>query len=160
MRETIAAVVASLAFSVLSGADALSPPAKPCRDAPRLTPSGQQSQAPVFQDLAKSGKKCWIGEDHYFTWEFDKTPKMGTSILIVKLYDKDGTRVTDLSVSGRSDMPAMLGAHDSGDIPFKNNKAGDYLLPVNVVMPGDWEILLNFSLDGSVIFRGRIAFHV
>jgi hypothetical protein len=160
VRETIAAVVASLAFSVLSGADAVPPPAKPCRDEPRLMPGHQQSQAPVFQDLAKSGKKCWIGEDHYFTWEFDKTPKMGTSILIIKLHDKDGTRVSDLALTGRSDMPAMPGAHDSGDIPFKNNKAGDYLLPVNLVMPGDWEVLLNFSLDGSVIFRGRIAFHV
>ena len=160
MSETIAVIVASLAFSVLSGADAAAPPMEPWRNASGMTRGQQQSQAPPVQDLAKSGKKCWIGEDHYFTWEFDKTPKMGTSILIIKLHDKDGTRASDLTLTGRTDMPAMPGAHDSGDVPFKNNKAGDYLLPVNVAMPGDWEVLLNFSRDGSVIFRGRIAFHV
>ena len=109
---------------------------------------------------SKSGKKCWIGEVNYFTWEFDKTPKMGMSVLIVKLYDKDGRRVSDLTIAGRSDMPSMRGAHDSGEVAFKTNKAGDYLLPVNVVMPGDWEVLLTFSRNGIVIFRGRIAFDV
>lgn len=126
---------------------------------PGVVPSGPQGE-PVFQDLPKSGKKCWIGEVNYFTWEFDKTPKMGTSILIVKLYDKDGKRVSDLAVTGRSDMPSMRGAHDSGEVAFKTNKAGDYLLPVDVVMPGDWEVQLTFSRNGIVIFRGRIAFDV
>jgi hypothetical protein len=127
---------------------------------PGLTPSGPRDQEPVFQDLAKSGKKCWIGEVNYCTWEFDKTPKMGTSILIIKLYDRDGKRVTDVDITGQSDMPSMRGAHDSGEVAFKNNKAGDYLLPVNVVMPGDWEVRLTFSRNGIVIFRGRIAFDV
>ena len=120
----------------------------------------RQAGGPVFQDLPKSGKKCWIGEVNYFTWEFDKTPKMGMSVLIVKLSDKDGPRVSDLAVTGRSDMPSMRGAHDTGEVAFKTNKAGDYLLPVNVVMPGDWEVLLTFSRNGIVIFRGRITFDV
>ena len=128
--------------------------------APGLTPSGPQSQDPVFQDLAKSGKKSWIGEVNYFTWEFDKTPKMGMSILVIKLFDKDGKRVSDLTITGRADMPSMRGAHDSGEVAFKLNKTGDYLLPVNVAMPGDWEVLLTFSRNGIVIFRGRIAFDV
>ena len=127
---------------------------------PGLTPSGAQNQEPVFLDLAKSGKKCWIGEVNYFTWEFDKTPKMGTSILIIKFYNRDGKRVTDVAITGRSDMPSMRGAHDSGEVAFKNNKPGDYLLPVNVVMPGDWEVRLTFSRDGIVIFRGRVMFDV
>lgn len=118
------------------------------------------AQEPVFEDLPKSGKKCWIGEVNYFTWEFDKTPKMGTAILIVRLHDKDGNRVSDLAIMGRSDMPSMRGAHDSGEVAFKTNKAGDYLLPVDVVMPGDWEVRLTFSRDGVVVFRGRIAFDV
>ena len=145
---------------IFTAAAAAAQPATSCCNSPGLTPSGAQDQAPVFQDLAKSGKKCWIGEVNYFTWEFDKTPKMGTSILIIKLHDKDGTRISDLAVSGRSDMPSMRGAHDSGEVAFKNNKAGDYLLPVNVAMPGDWEVLLTFSRNGIVIFRGRIAFDV
>lgn len=157
MRRSFIAASAVLLVFLTSAALAAAQPATACCNAPGLVPAGQE---PVFQDLPKSGKKCWIGEVNYFTWEFDKTPKMGTSILIVKLYDKDGRRVSDLAVSGRSDMPSMRGAHDSGEVAFKTNKAGDYLLPVGVVMPGDWEVRLTFSRNGIVIFRGRIAFDV
>jgi hypothetical protein len=160
MRKTAALVIALTAFSVFLAASAAAQPATSCCNSPGLTPSGPQNQEPIFQDLAKSGKKCWIGEVNYFTWEFDKTPKMGTSILIIKLYDRDGKRVTDVAITGQSDMPSMRGAHDSGEIAFKLNKAGDYLLPVNVVMPGDWEVRLTFSRNGSVIFRGKVTFDV
>ncbi len=153
-----AATAAMLAF-FLAASFAAAQPATSCCNAPGLLPAGGQGE-PVFPDLPKSGKKCWIGEVNYFTWEFDKTPKMGTSILIIKLHDKDGKRVADLAVSGRSEMPEMRGAHDSGEVAFKTNKAGDYLLPVNVVMPGGWEVRLTFSRNGVVIFRGRITFDV
>lgn len=160
MKQSIKSLAVTGLVLLASTAFAAAQPASSCCGSPGLTPSGPQSQEPVFQDLAKSGKKCWIGEVNYFIWEFDKTPKMGTSILIIKLFDKDGTRVTDLQITGRSDMPSMRGAHDSGEVAFKNNKTGDYLLPVNVVMPGDWEVRLTFSRNGIVIFRGRIAFDV
>ena len=160
MKKTVALVIALTAFSVFLAASAAAQAASSCCNSPGLTPSGPQNQEPVFQDLAKSGKKCWIGEVNYFTWEFDKTPKMGTSILIIKFFDRDGKRVTDVAISGQSDMPSMRGAHDSGEVAFKLNKAGDYLLPVNVVMPGDWEVRLTFSRNGIVIFRGRVTFDV
>ncbi len=152
---------AAAAFLILLAATAFATaqPAGSCCNSPGLVPAGQAGE-PVFQNLPKSGKKCWIGEVNYFTWEFDKTPKMGTSILVIKLYDKDGRRVSDLSITGRSDMPSMRGAHDSGEVAFKTNRAGDYLLPVNVVMPGDWEVQLTFSRNGIVIFRGRTGFDV
>jgi hypothetical protein len=124
------------------------------------SPAMAADQDPVFEDLPKAGKKCWIGEDFYFTYGFDKTPKMGTSILKVELFDKAGERVTDLSITGRSDMPSMKGAHDSGEVAFRQNRQGDYLLPVNIVMPGGWEVLLTFSKDETVIFRGRVTFDV
>ena len=158
MRSTRAALAAFLIL-LAATAFAAAQPAGSCCNSPGLVPSGPQG-GPDFQDLPKSGKKCWIGEVNYFTWEFDKAPKMGTSILIVKLYDKDGRRVSDLAVTGRSDMPSMSGAHDSGDLAFKLNKAGDYLLPVSVVMPGPWEVRLTFSRGGIVIFRGRLRFDV
>lgn len=159
MKPTFAALAALSILAALLTGVAAAQPASPCCKSPGLTPAGAQSE-PVFQDLPKSGKKCWIGEVNYFTWEFDRTPKMGTAILIIKLYDKDGAQVSDLSISGQSDMPSMRGAHDSGEVAFKTNKAGNYLLPVNVVMPGDWEVRLTFSRNGIVIFRGRIAFDV
>lgn len=156
MRVTKAALAACVIF-FSAAALASAQPAGSCCNSPGLVPAGAE---PVFQDLPKSGKKCWIGEVEYFTWEFDKTPKMGTSVLIVKLYDKDGRRVNDLAVTGRADMPSMRGAHDSGEAAFKTNRAGDYLLPVSVVMPGDWEVRLTFSRNGIVVFRGRIGFNV
>jgi hypothetical protein len=118
------------------------------------------SKEPVYVDLPGAGKKCWIGEDIYFTYKFDTKPKMGPPILIVQVFDKGGARLTHLSIVGNYDMPSMRGARPSGDVPFKLNKKGDYLLPVNVVMPGGWEVLLVFSEEGAVIYRGRIAFAV
>ena len=150
-------VPAAFLILLLAAASAAAQPAGSCCNSPGLVPAGQQ---PVFQDLPKSGKKCWIGEVNYFTWEFDKTPKMGPAILIIKLFDKDGRRVTDLAITGQSDMPSMRGAHDSGEVAFRTNRAGDYLLPVNVVMPGDWEVRLTFTRNGIVISRGRILFDV
>ena len=158
MRTPTAAAAALMVF-LAAAASVAAQPAGSCCNSPGLVPASQAGE-PVFEDLPKSGKKCWIGEVNYFTWEFDKTPKMGTAILIVKLYDKDGRRVSDLAVIGRADMPEMRGAHDSGEVAFKTNKAGDYLLPVNVVMPGGWEVRLTFSRNGIVIFRGRLTFDV
>ncbi len=155
--RTMKAALPVMIFLLAAAALASAQPAGSCCNSPGLVPAGQE---PVFQDLPKSGKKCWIGEVEYFTWEFDKTPKMGTSILIIKLYDKDGRRVNDLAVTGRSDMPSMRGAHDSGEVAFKTNRAGDYLMPVSVVMPGDWEVRLTFSRNGIAVFRGRVAFDV
>lgn len=157
MTATFEKITAALILAILVTGVAVAQPATSCCNSPGLAPQGQE---PVFQDLPRSGKKCWIGEVNYFTWEFDRTPKMGTAILIIKLYDKSGTQVSDLAITGRSDMPSMRGAHDSGEVAFKTNKAGNYLLPVNVVMPGDWEVQLTFSRNGIVIFRGRITFDV
>ena len=146
--------------SAAAAAVAAAQPAGSCCNSPGLTPSGPRAQTPEFKDLPKAGKKCWIGEVNYFIYEFDKTPKMGTAILKVRLFDKDGKQVADLDISGRSDMPSMRGAHDSGEVAFKLNKKGDYLMPVNIVMPGGWEVLLTFSRNKVVVFRGRITFEV
>ena len=86
--RTIKAAAAAILVLLTATVFAAAQPAGSCCNSPGLTPGGQE---PVFQDLPKSGKRCWIGEVNYFTWEFDKTPKMGMSVLIVKLYDKDGT---------------------------------------------------------------------
>lgn len=127
------------------------------RGAPAIT---AQAREPEFVDLAGPGRKNKIDETAHFTWEFVRKPQMGPAILKIQLFDRDGNRRTDLTIVGRSDMPAMRSAHDSGEVAFKLNKKGDYLLPVNVVMPGDWEVLLTFRSGDTVVFRGRIAFDV
>src|SRR5512136_1446179 len=151
MPKALMIAAAAIGLAVLAAAPAAVLPAGQCCKSPGLTPSGPQAQPPEFKDLPKAGQKCWIGEVNYFVYEFDKTPKMGTVILIVKLFDKDGKQVADLDLSGRSDMPSMRGAHDSGEVAFKLNKKGDYLLPVNIVMPLDWEVLLTFSRNKVVV---------
>jgi hypothetical protein len=156
-NKTLAAFGLIVLFTAASAA---AQPAGSCCNSPGLSPSGPKAQEPEFKDLPKAGKKCWIGEVYYFIYEFDKTPKMGMAILKLQLFDKDGKQVTDLDITGQSGMPSMKGAHDSGEVAFKLNKKGDYLLPVNVVMPGDWEVLLTFSRTKIVLFRGRLTFSV
>jgi hypothetical protein len=160
MTQAIKTLAALGLLVVFAAAFAAAQPASSCCNSPGLTPSGPKAQAPEFKDLPKAGKKCWIGEVYYFVYEFDRTPKMGTAILKIQLFDKDGKQVTDLDISGQSDMPSMRGAHDSDEVAFKLNKKGDFLMPVNIVMPGDWEVRLTFSRNKVVIFRGRIVFDV
>lgn len=114
----------------------------------------------TYQALPGEGKKCPIGKDYYFTYSFDKKPQLGTIILKIELFDKDGKKDSSLAVTGDSGMPSMKGHHDSGEVAFKLNKKSEYLLPVNVVMPGDWEVKLVFKKDNKPIYRGSIKFDV
>jgi hypothetical protein len=106
------------------------------------------------------GKKFKLNDDYSFTYEFSQRPQMGTVILIIRVTDKNGGQVLPYGISGRTDMPSMRGAHDSGDVQFRTNKANNYLLPVNIVMPGDWEVRITFSLNDNAVFYGSIRFDV
>lgn len=127
---------------------------------PAGPPALQQAESAEYSELPGPGKKCPIDDEFYFTYEFTEKPKMGTAILRVRVYGQDGNQSTALTVLGRYDMPSMTGAHDSGEQEFKLNKKGDYLLPVNVVMPGDWEVKLTFKHADSIVFRGAFRFDV
>lgn len=65
-----------------------------------------------------------------------------------------------MEIIGDAGMPSMSGAHDTGDKPFVLSNKGAYLLPVNIVMPGEWEIKLTVKKVGKVIFRGSHRFDV
>ena len=114
----------------------------------------------VWTPVPGPGKKCPVNDDYYFKYEFNEKPKMGMSILKIRVFDKKNDQVVPFKMTGRSDMPSMRGAHDSGDVDFKLNRKNDYLLPVNVVMPGDWEIRLIFRLNDQAVFHGSIRFDV
>jgi hypothetical protein len=114
----------------------------------------------TYEPLPAAGDKCPIGNDYYFKYSFDKKPQLGTVILKIELFNKDGQQETGLKIIGDSGMPSMKGHHDSGDVAFQLNKKGDYLLPVNVVMPGDWEVRLKFIKGDQVIYRGSIRFDI
>jgi len=127
---------------------------------PQSVQAGTGKEEIVYKPLPGPGKKCWIHEEMYFIYKFSEKPKMGTVILIVQVFNKKGAQLTPFTIKGRSDMPSMRGAHDSGDQEFKLNKKGDYLLPVNIVMPGDWEVRLTFLKDGKPVFYGSLTFNV
>ncbi len=114
----------------------------------------------VWTPVPGPGKKCPINDDYYFKYEFNEKPKMGMSILKIQVFDKKNNQVVPFKITGRSDMLSMRGAHDSGDVEFKLNRKNDYLLPVNVVMPGDWEIRVIVLLNDQAVFRGSIRFDV
>lgn len=123
-------------------------------------PAPGQAETPEYSDLPGFGKKCRIDDAFSFIYEFTEKPKMGTAILRVRVFDREGNQSTPFSILGRSDMPSMAGAHDSGEQEFKLNQKGDYLLPVSVVMPGEWEVKLTFKRGDAVVFRGAFRFDV
>jgi hypothetical protein len=110
--------------------------------------------------LTEAGHKTAISADLFIVYEFSERPQMGTVILKIQVFDKAGNKVTPVTIQGRSGMPSMPGHHDSGQVDFKLSRKNDYLLPVDVVMPGDWEVRLTFIKDGKAIFFGRVNFDV
>jgi hypothetical protein len=120
----------------------------------------RQVENPEYSELPGFGKKCRIDDEFSFTYEFTEKPRMGTAILRIRVFDRDETQSTAFAVLGRYDMSSMAGAHDSGEQEFKLNKKGDYLLPVNIAMPGDWEVKLTFKRGDTVVLRGVFRFDV
>lgn len=107
-----------------------------------------------MKSLAGYNKVNWIDENHYFTYSFDKKPKMGVAILKVKVYDKAKKPNQSFEVFADADMPSMKGAHSTGDVKLKANKKGELLVPINFVMPGEWLVELKFNKGGNQVFCG------
>ena len=112
----------------------------------------------VYQPLPKPGEKVPIDAGHFFIYGFDKPPKIGMAIMRVEVFTRDGKRDTSFTVKGDADMPSMRGAHSTGDKDFSLSAKGAYLLPVRLVMPGDWEIRFTFVKKGKAVFRGAYLF--
>jgi len=117
-------------------------------------------QTSVHPLMFGPGKKVSLGGDHYLIYGFDKKPKLGTLIMKVEIFTKEGKKDTSFEAKADADMPSMRGAHATGDRPFKLSNKGDYLLPIDIVMPGVWEIKLTVLKEGKVIFRGSHRFDV
>jgi hypothetical protein len=112
----------------------------------------------VYQTLPKPGEKVSLDGGTYFIYSFAKPPKLGTAIMRVEIFTRNGTRDTSFVVKGDADMPSMRGAHSTGDMDFSLSAKGLYLLPVRLVMPGDWEVRLTFERNGKTVFRGAYLF--
>ena len=122
--------------------------------------SSVSSAEPAYPSMPGPGKKVPIGSDQYLIYGFDKKPKLGTIIMKVEIFTKEGKKDTSFEAKADAGMPSMRGAHETGERPLKLSNKGDYLLPINIVMPGDWEIKLTLSKGGKVVFRGSYQFDI
>lgn len=113
-----------------------------------------------YPKLPKPGERVPLGPDTYLVYGFTKPPKLGTAIMKVEIFQRDGKRDTSFVVKGDADMPSMRGAHSTGDKPFSISNKGVYLLPVPLVMPGDWELRLTVEKAGKVILSGAYGFDI
>ena len=147
----------SIPFLPLDAQSQQSHKSKPVKDS---KPASVTGETPAYPSMPGPGKKVPIGNDQYIIYGFDKKPKLGTVIMKVEIFTKEGKKDTSFEVRADSGMPSMRGAHETGDQPFKLSQKGDYLLPINIVMPGDWEIRMTLLKDGKVIFRGSYQFDV
>lgn len=111
-----------------------------------------------YQVLPKPGEKISLDGGSYFTYGFDKQPKLGVAIMKVEIFSRDGKRDTSYVVKGDADMPSMRGAHSDGEKVYSLSAKGTYLKPVRLVMPGDWEVTFVFEKKGKVVFRGAYLF--
>jgi hypothetical protein len=125
---------------------------------PSLSAATSPPAQVVYQPLPKAGEKVPLDAAHYFIYGFDRQPKLGMSIMRVEIFSRDGNRDTSFVVKGDADMPSMRGAHSSGDKEFSLSAKGIYLLPVRLVMPGDWEIRFTFVKNGKTVLRGVYLF--
>lgn len=125
---------------------------------PLVYTASAQAEKVEFKALPKPGDKVSLDARHYFTFEFEKQPKLGNAIMKVEVFTLDGKRDKSFVVMGDLDMPSMRGAHSSGSKKFALSTKGLYLLPVQLVMPGDWEFRFTFEKKGNVVFRGAYYF--
>ncbi|MDQ5988483.1 MAG: hypothetical protein CSYNP_04243 [Syntrophus sp. SKADARSKE-3] len=115
---------------------------------------------PDYPSMPNPGKKVTLMNGYYMVYGFDKKPKIGVVIMKVEIFNPEGQKDTAFEMKAHADMPSMKGAHVIVDRAFRTSKKGDYLVPLDIVMPGDWEIRLTVLKNGKVIFRGRYNFDV
>ena len=90
------------------------------------------------------------GNDYILKYEWPEKPRIGNYTLKVNLVDRTGAPVEGVEIMVSYDMPSMRGAHATTET-MKKNARGDYLLPIQFVMPGDWEIVLSALIDGDEV---------
>lgn len=112
----------------------------------------------LYRPLPKPGQRVPLDANSYFVYGFNKSPKLGMCIMKVEIFTRDGARDTSFTVKGDADMPSMRGAHATGDREFSLSDKGVYLLPVHLVMPGDWEVRFTFARNGNTVLRGAYLF--
>ena len=134
-------------------------PQPPSAPAPAAQAAPSIPGAQGLAALPAEGDKAPLPEGGWFTWQFAEKPKLGTAVLKVQVFDKNGAKVRPYDLVGEFGMPAMR-YHDSGPVPFKLNKKGDYLLPVELVMAGEWEVVIRVRQGKAELYAGKVLFAI
>lgn len=117
-----------------------------------------QSEKAIYKDGSlRENKKIKISDQYSFSFQFSEKPKIGTIIVEVKVFDKNGNKVNNLNIAGFYEMSGMP---SKGSDNFMQNKQNNYLLPINIGMLGDWKMVIIFTENGQEIYRGNILFEV
>ena len=107
----------------------------------------------------KEGKVNVINSEYSFTYNFPEKPKLGTYVLKVNLF-KNNEKVKDLTVLVSYNMPTCS-HHSSGKlVTMQLNKKNDYLIPLNFVMRGTWEITLIFQRNGKNLHSEKFSVEI
>ncbi|PKN74312.1 MAG: hypothetical protein CVU49_08815 [Candidatus Cloacimonetes bacterium HGW-Cloacimonetes-2] len=112
------------------------------------------------QIMGRAGAAHWINENYYISYEWNKTPRIGNRILLIRAFDKNRRPVTNLRLSANAYMPSMRGAHDTGDKPMQLNRSNRYAIPVNFMMLGDWEIEIKVNSGNSPLGKAYIRLNI
>ncbi|GMO57334.1 MAG: hypothetical protein Ta2D_03090 [Rickettsiales bacterium] len=117
----------------------------------------------LFLSLIACGKKdvdnINIGNGYSFKYEFAAKPQLGTTPLKINVF-KDKKKSNDLKVIVSYDMPSMRGHHATPPSSLTANSNNDYLLPVNFVMRGGWEIVIEFSEGDNLLHKETILLNL
>lgn len=117
------------------------------------------TKEPAFITMPAPGEKVPLGNGQYLIYGFVEKPKMGSVIMKIRVFNNKGEKDGSVSIAAdvwMPSMPSMGTAHDT----FKLSKKGDYLMPVEITMPGEWEIKITIEKNGKVIYRGSHRFNV
>ncbi|OGR81742.1 MAG: hypothetical protein A2X32_09675 [Elusimicrobia bacterium GWC2_64_44] len=140
-------------------AAALAAPVLAREGAPTAAAVKPEAAVMVPETLAAQGRKNPLPGGGWFTWKFDKKPQLGALFVKVQIFNKDKEKDTSYELTGESGMPSMP-YHDTGKVYFKLNKKGDYLLPVDVVMAGEWRLVIRLMKDGKEVTAGKVDYSV
>jgi hypothetical protein len=79
--------------------------------------SAGDEQKLAYPSMPGPGKKVPVGSDHYLIYGFDKKPKLGTVIMKVEIFTREGKKDTSIEAKADAGMPSMKGAHETGERP-------------------------------------------
>ena len=135
------------------------PPEQPAGAADTVPVAGLKAGEAALVRLAPEEKRNPLPDGGWFIWKFSEKPKLGTVIVKVQVFGKDGEQENSYDVAGEFGMPSMRD-HDSGPVKFQTNRKGDYLLPVDIAMEGGWKLLIKFKRDKNEVYAGKVLFDI